>query len=281
MSGVVPHLARCPAGQRLAGRGSSQRGPSIRHVSPVGIVHRAASRYAHPDPAADAMGGPFRLWCNGVASVQAQVRDYADFWCEHNQRALAASGPLWVALGDSTAQGLGASTPLAGYVGQAHAELVRRTGRPWRVVNLSRSGAVASDVLSRQLRVLGELPATVDLVTCGIGSNDILSTSPRRLHATMGTLISRLPDSAVVLDLPLPDRFWAVGGICTPYVARVNRAIHAAAEARGLPVAELSRHFTPPWQGKFAADRFHPSDLGYRDQARAVLSAVPPATLRA
>lgn len=62
----------------------------------------------------------------------------------------------------------------------------------------------------------------------------------------------------------------------TPRVARVNRAIDAAAMARGLPVAYLSRNFTPPWSGKFAADRFHPSDLGYQLQAQIVLEAVLP-----
>ncbi len=265
MSAVVRHLA----------------GSTGRRLSPIGVVHGVAARYARPDPGtADPAAGAFRRWCNGTALVGAQVRSFAAFWREHNRQALAASGPLWVVLGDSTAQGLGASTPLDGYVGQAHAELVRRTGLPWRLVNLSRSGAVASDVLVRQLPHLDKLPA-VDLITCGVGSNDILGTPPRRLHATLRTLITLLPDRAVVLDLPLPDRFWAIGGICTPYVRRVNHTIHTAARARGLPVAQLSRYFTPPWQGKFAADRFHPSDLGYRDQARAVLAAIPPTATRA
>jgi acyl-CoA thioesterase-1 len=241
-------------------------GPTGGRLSPIGIVHGVAARYARLElGAADVADGSLRQWCNGVATVRAQARSFADYWRGHNQQALVASGPLWVVLGDSTAQGLGASTPLDGYVGQAHAELVRRTGLAWRVVNLSRSGAVTSDVLARQLPRIGELPAVADLVTCGVGSNDILSTPPRRLHATLRRLIASLPDGAVVIDLPLPDRFWAVGGMLTPYVARVNRTIHAAAGARGLPVAHLSRHFTPPWQGKYAADRFHPSDLGYRD----------------
>lgn len=232
--------------------------------------------YARPDlSAADLADAPIRRWCNGVAAVRTQARSFADYWGEHNQRALAASGPLWVVLGDSTAQGLGASTPLHGYVGQAHAELVRQTGEPWRVVNLSRAGALASSVLVRQLPQLSELPAA-DLVTCGIGSNDILSTPSRRLSDTVRTLIACLPDHAVVLDLPLPDKFWVVAGILTPRVARVNRTIDAAAMARGLRVAYLSRHFTPPWTGKFATDRFHPSDLGYRIQAKAVLEAILP-----
>jgi len=53
------------------------------------------------------------------------------------------------------------------------------------------------------------------------------------------------------------------------------RTIHQAAAARGLPVAEVSAHFLPPWSGKFASDCFHPSQDGYRDWARALLATVP------
>ena len=58
-------------------------------------------------------------------------------------------------------------------------------------------------------------------------------------------------------------------------MTRINRTIHQAAAARGLPVAEVSAHFLPPWSGKFASDRFHPSQDGYRDWARALLATVP------
>ena len=47
-------------------------------------------------------------------------------------------------LGDSTGQGLGAPSPEGGYVGQALAELRLRTGLPWRVLNLSVSGALSA-----------------------------------------------------------------------------------------------------------------------------------------
>jgi acyl-CoA thioesterase-1 len=57
-------------------------------------------------------------------------------------------------------------------------------------------------------------------------------------------------------------------------VTRINRTIHAAAAARGLPVAEVSAQFLPPWTGKFAPDCFHPSQVGYRDWSRAVLAAI-------
>jgi lysophospholipase L1-like esterase len=60
-------------------------------------------------------------------------------------------------------------------------------------------------------------------------------------------------------------------------VARINRTIHQTALARGLPVAEVSAHFLPPWAGKFASDYFHPSQAGYRDWTRALLDAIPAA----
>jgi lysophospholipase L1-like esterase len=39
----------------------------------------------------------------------------------------------------------------------------------------------------------------------------------------------------------------------------------------------VSSHFLPPWPGKLASDCFHPSLDGYRDWARALLDALPPA----
>jgi lysophospholipase L1-like esterase len=39
-------------------------------------------------------------------------------------------------------------------------------------------------------------------------------------------------------------------------------------------VAEVSRHFVPPWAGKFSVDNFHPSQDGYRDWSRALVEAL-------
>jgi hypothetical protein len=54
----------------------------------------------------------------GIAAALAVEDDWRRYWEESNERARSAEGPLWVALGDSTAQGIGASTPDRGYVGQ-------------------------------------------------------------------------------------------------------------------------------------------------------------------
>ena len=244
--------------------------------SPVEIIATMGSHLTRTQ-AAEVSGlraGPFGRWADGVAAMREDCAAFARHWQAHNDRVLASGGPLWVVLGDSTAQGLGAPSPDGGYVGQVLAELRRQTGLPWRVLNLSVSGALTRDVLGAQLPLM---PADADLVTCGIGVNDILYTSPAKLFADLRALIAAVPDRTVLLDLPLPAGCWGfLGRASVPYVTRINRTIHLAAAARGLPVAEVSATFLPPWPGKFASDYFHPSQHGYRDWARALLSALAP-----
>ena len=270
-------VQRMPAVSRpawmLALSGFADRGGAPRR-SPVEIVATMGS-YLTRTQAAEVSGlraGPFGRWADGVTAMREDCAAFARHWQAHNDRVLARNGPLWVVLGDSTAQGLGALSPDGGYVGQVLAELRRQTGLPWRVLNLSVSGSLTRDVLGAQLPVM---PAHADLVTCGIGINDILYTSPAKLFADLRTLIAALPDQTVLLDLPLPAGCWGfLGRASVPYVTRINRTIHQAAAARGLPVAEVSAHFLPPWSGKFASDCFHPSQDGYRDWARALLGVV-------
>jgi lysophospholipase L1-like esterase len=223
--------------------------------------------------------GPFGRWADGVTAMREDCAAFARHWQAHNDQVLAEmgpaqpDGPLWVVLGDSTAQGLGAPSPDGGYVGQVLAGLREQTHLPWQVLNLSASGSLTRDVARTQLP---RIPAGADLVTCGIGVNDILYTSPGKLFADLRALIAALPGNTVLLDLPLPGGCWGfLGRASVPYVTRINRTIHRAAADRGLPVAEISAHFTPPWTGKFASDCFHPSQDGYRDWARALLTTVP------
>jgi lysophospholipase L1-like esterase len=242
------------------------------HTTPIGVLHQLVVRWGDADRTTSRA---FRRWCDGVAFVDVQARTFAEYWTQQNSVALAGKGPLWVVLGDSTAQGLGASSPMNGYVGQVLTSLDSRSARPWRILNLSRAGAQAAHVLNDQLPLLEGLNVTPDLVTCGIGSNDILGTVPQKVHSNLRALIRRMPSPSVVMDLLLPDRFWGIGSLCSPYVAGINRTIHAAAMERGLPVAELSRHVRPPWRGKLAPDLFHPNDRGYQQLATALLAALP------
>ena len=137
----------------------------------------------------------------GATSRRLQVRAFADEWAAANIVAQHGVGPLWVVLGDSTSQGLGATTREAGYVGVVHEVLRRRDA--WRVINLSRAGAGVADVLARQLPELAELtdeePAA--LVTCIVGAEDVA----RRLPGTdsaLRTMCAAMPRGTVPITAP-------------------------------------------------------------------------------
>ena len=137
----------------LTGTGGTAR------KSPVEIVADAASvvTRSHYAEFTGVRAGKLGRWTDGVAAMRADRATFASYWAAHNDRVRqerandedAASDPLWVVLGDSTAQGLGAPGPKGGYVGQALAQLRRNTGQHWRVINLSVSGALTRDVLAR------------------------------------------------------------------------------------------------------------------------------------
>lgn len=248
--------------------------------SPVEIVATMGT-YLTRTHAAEVSGlraGPFGRWADGVTAMRADCVAFASHWQTHNEQVLRTAaagnghGPLWVVLGDSTAQGLGAPSPDYGYVGQALGALRRRTGLPWQVLNLSASGSLIRDVLDDQLP---RLPASADLVTCGIGINDVLYTGPGKLFGDLRALLAAVPDRTVMLDLPVPAGYAGLlGRASRPYLTRINRTLHEVAVSRDLPVAEVSAHFLPPWAGKFASDCFHPSQDGYRDWTQALLAVL-------
>jgi acyl-CoA thioesterase I len=255
--------------------------------SPVEIFADAASVVTR-SPYAEVTGikhGKLGRWTDGVAEMRSARTEFATYWRAHNEELLTkreralrdgdTPDPLWVVLGDSTAQGLGAPGPRGGYVGQTLYELRRTTGSHWRVLNLSVSGALMRDVLAEQIpRLDGQRP---DLVTCGAGVNDILYSAPGKLFGDLRTLLAAVPEDTVMLDLPLLSGFWGiVGRMSVPYITRINRVIQEVATERRLRVAEVSRHFVPPWVGKFSVDNFHPSQDGYRDWSRALVEALTP-----
>ncbi|MDQ2838918.1 MAG: SGNH/GDSL hydrolase family protein [Actinomycetota bacterium] len=202
----------------------------------------------------------------GVRQVQDQVEPYAAAWQRDNRLAVAGSGPLWVVLGDSLSQGIGASGHDRGWVGQLAEQLIAQ-GRISRVLNLAVSGARVSDVLDRQLPALQALPTPPALVTLLIGSNDLFRRRYRlELPAGFEVLLQRLPAGTVVANLPNPNAT----------ADALNRSLQRAVTDRGLVLADLRQRETTSWRGKLAADHFHPNDLGYAGIARVFADAIEP-----
>lgn len=196
----------------------------------------------------------------GVRAVQAQVEPYAHEWERHNRHAATSAGPLWVVLGDSMAQGIGASAYDRGWVGQLTGAMPEH-----RLVNLSVSGGRVSDLLERQLPAMESLGVSADLVTVVIGSNDLISRRLRPgLPTALAELLRRLPVGSVIGNQP-GTRSGAL---------EFNRMVDEAVAERGLVLAEFRDPRTRHWQGKLSADRFHPNDLGYTGMAEIVAEAI-------
>lgn len=183
-------------------------------------------------------------------------------------RAKLSGELLYVAIGDSAAQGIGATSPNRGYVGLLAEHMRRTTGRTVRVVNLSVSGATVALAVRDQLPRFATL--TPDLVTVAIGANDIAQWDAAAFDSEITTLFGALPAHALVADLPcfhLPRN--------ERKVAEANSVLRVRAASHGLTVIPL--HATTKRSGlrsvatHVANDLFHPNDRGYQVWAEAFL----------
>lgn len=205
----------------------------------------------------------------GVATVDAQVEAYHQRWDEANEIARAQDGPLWVALGDSSTQGVGASAWENGWTHDVLARLRATTGEPWRIINLSMSGGRFLDVADRQVPVLNTMIETPDLVTCVIGSNDLMwRMGVRGVTSDANRAVDRLPEGAFVSRLNGPG----------PRPKLLNNIFERGADTRDHQLFNIWNW--PSGRGALAADRVHPSDVGYQYMAELAWSAVGPAVAR-
>jgi lysophospholipase L1-like esterase len=191
---------------------------------------------------------------------------------------------MYVALGDSTVEGIGASRSELNYVSRLYARL-REVYRNTRVENLGVGGATSVDVLARQLdRAVALAP---DLVTLSVGPNDITERVPladytRNIDAIFGRLTSQTRAVLVVNllpDLAITPRFR--GHEAEAVVGRrsieFNAALTRLARRHGVEVVDLyepSRREVPARPELMAGDGYHPSDLGYARWAELMWDAV-------
>ena len=189
----------------------------------------------------------------GIRKVQKQIVPYADDWMEHNRQALKAEGPLWVVIGDSMSQAIGAPSYDSGWVHMLHEEL-KAHGTTYRVVNLSMSGATVPDVLQYQLPALRDLGVDPDLVTVFIGANDLWQKKHRpNLLQNLSVMLPQLPTGTVVANM-LGER---------PLVREVNALLSQAVQDHELRLADMNSQINGPWRGLVASDHFHPNEKGY------------------
>ncbi|WP_241976514.1 MULTISPECIES: SGNH/GDSL hydrolase family protein [unclassified Cryobacterium] len=178
---------------------------------------------------------------------------------------------IYAVIGDSAAQGIGASSPHRGYVGILTDHIRLSTGRSVRVVNLSVSGATVELAVRDQLPTFVKL--TPDIVTVAIGANDIALWDAAVFEAGIRQVFAALPPHALVADLPcfhLPrnERMVAVANRIIRQVAAEHqlRVVPLHATTKRLGLRSVATHV--------AGDLFHPNNRGYRAWAEAFVPAL-------
>jgi lysophospholipase L1-like esterase len=206
---------------------------------------------------------------NGMVRLADAIPVHSKWW--RNERKKQGE-LLYVAIGDSAAQGIGASLPSRGYVGIIAAHIKSATGRSVRVVNLSQSGGRLREVIENQLPALERLRP--DILTLAIGANDIPTFDADRFEREAQVILKAMPKHALVADLP---SFYF--GRAERKAKTASAIVRRLADERGLRTVPLHKSTRKQGAPKtalrdVAADFFHPNDRGYRIWASAFLPAV-------
>jgi acyl-CoA thioesterase I len=210
------------------------------------------------------------VWAVKLIQLAASVQARASYW---SQPRGDLGGLLYVALGDSAAQGVGASSASKGYVSLLAERLGASTGEPVRVINLSRSGATVADVVAEQLPRLSRLRP--DVVTVAAGGNDIRAYGVDSFREHVEQLAAGLPDGALLADVP-----YFMHGKWQRDAAEAARIVAAAAERHDVTLVPLQKEQRARGMSAmltdFAADWFHPNDRGHQVWADAFWRVMEP-----
>jgi lysophospholipase L1-like esterase len=193
----------------------------------------------------------------------------------------------YVALGDSTAVGVGAGR--GGGYPERLASRLRQGGLPVGLINLGMSGARVRDVFTGQVkRAVATQPT---LITLGIGTNDLWRGTPLDAFGEdLERIASRLKQTgAPVVVVNIADLALAPVARLVPsslYEGRIepfNGAIAVVARKHGMHLVDLytaSQGFLPGRPDFFSGDGFHPSESGYEQWADLLLPTVRPLVAR-
>ncbi|MFB8189907.1 SGNH/GDSL hydrolase family protein [Microbacterium sp. NPDC055988] len=200
------------------------------------------------------------------------------------RRALDGETLDLLVLGDSIAAGLGAEHRKETLGGRLAKTTGRRMHRPVRLRTVAVVGSESPDLPAQ----LDALPADYrpDVAVIVVGGNDVTHRLPvalsaqhlheaiRRLRET-GTevVVGTCPDLGALRAVPQPLR-----RIASSLSRRLAEIQDETARRAGAEPVDLRRAVGPMFfddpEGMFSLDRFHPSALGYRRTAEALLPAV-------
>jgi acyl-CoA thioesterase-1 len=196
--------------------------------------------------------------------LATSVNRYSDFW---NEKAKESGDITYLALGDSAAQGIGATNPLKGYVGLIAKSIEDKSGKSVKIVNISKTGAKMDDYLKEQAPRIKSIEA--DIVTIEIGANDIANYNADDFRAKFKQVVATLPSGSYVANMPL---FNSRPG-STENAKQASVIIQE--ELKAYPELVFVDLQTETEQHQnilgFAPDLFHPNNISYKNWANAFL----------
>jgi lysophospholipase L1-like esterase len=187
-------------------------------------------------------------------------------------------------LGDSIAAGLGAELPSDTLGARLAKGLAKKSKRAVRLRTRAVVGAESS-MLAAQLDGLPK-NYRADVAVIIVGGNDVTHRVPvdeavrdlvavvRRLQdAGTAVVVGTCPDLGALKPVPQPLR--TLGSAASRQLAGAQKKAVLELGARAITLHDVVGHFfiTDP-EGMFSLDRFHPSGLGYRRTAKAILPSV-------
>ena len=181
----------------------------------------------------------------------------------------------YVAIGDSTSEGLDDPDGRGGYRGWANRlaeRLAELQGRVW-YANLAVRGRTTRQIREEQLaRAVAMRP---DLATCVAGTNDVLRGrfDPSAFRTDLEAMQSALAAAgATVLTFTLPDLapVMPFARILGERVARLNEAIRDACARSGAILCDLAAYPVASDPRLWSDDRLHANSLGHARIAEAL-----------
>lgn len=187
---------------------------------------------------------------------------------------------VYVAIGDSTVEGVGASDSSRSYPALVF-EKIKQGKKGAYFYNLGKGGATIKDVVELQLTKAVELKP--DLITISVGANDLRNRTKLRhfekdfleLIKTLKEktkaeiIISNIPDVSVAPSLSMLVKF-----LSRFVTGRLNRIINEHAKQFRCILIDIytgSKIYGRKHTGLISADGLHPSDKGYALWANAII----------
>jgi lysophospholipase L1-like esterase len=190
------------------------------------------------------------------------VSRYKTFW---EAKAKASGEITYLALGDSAAQGIGASSPMRGYVGLLAKRIEEKTGKPVKIQNISKTGATIEDYLKDQAPIVNTSKA--DIVTIEIGANDIATFDESTFRDNFKKVLETLPDGAYVSNMPLFNSRPKSTNNAKAASIIIKEELKAYPE---LVFVDLQKQTSENQTIiGFAPDLFHPNNISYKHWADA------------